>query len=164
MKKIIIAITLFISSFVNAQQEVSIDIADALVMKTLEFSYEYYIGPQNSIGISALFNFNDSNSDFTYNEDTMVTPYFRHYFTNNRNWNYFGELFLGINSGEKQINSSRDNTKKYTDGAVGVSVGLKYISNGGLVVSPLLGLGRNMFSEDSYEVVPRAGLNIGYRF
>jgi len=161
MKKIIIIITVFISSFINAQQEISIDIADALVMKTIEVSYEHYVGPQNSVGIAALFNLNNTNSDFRYNENTMITPFFRHYFTNNRNWNYFGELFLGINSGEKRINTIE---KEYIDGALGISIGLKYISNGGLVVSPLFGIGRNMFSDDSYEIVPRAGLNIGYRF
>ena len=96
----------------------------------------------------------------------MITPYFRHYFTNNRNWNYFGEFFVGINSGEKQVDT-RNNQKqfeKYTDGAIGLSVGLKYISNGGFVISPLLGIGRNMFSDKSYEIVPRVGVNLGYRF
>ena len=127
-------------------------------MKTLEVSYEHYIAAQSSVGISALFNFEGSTSDFRYNEDRMITPFFRHYFTNSRNWNYFGELFMGINSGKNDENIS------YTDGALGVSVGSKYVSNGGFMVSVLGGLGRNMFTETSPVIVPRFGVNLGYRF
>lgn len=158
MKKTLVLITILICSLTQAQrQEVSIDLGDALVMKTLEVSYEYYLNDQSSIGISALFNFNNKTSDLRYNEDSMITPYFRHYFSNNSSWNYFGEIFLGINTGEKD-------TISYTDGALGVSVGSKYVSDGGLMVSILGGIGRNMFTSQSYEIVPRLGLNVGYRF
>ena len=163
MKKILIVFTVFLSSFIQAQQEVSIDLGDALVMKTLEVSYEYYINDQSSIGISGLYNFNKRSSDLRYNEDTMFTPYFRHYFTGNSTWNYFGEIFMGINSGENEVEGSLVN-EKYIDGALGVSVGSKYISNGGFVVTVLGGLGRNMFTENSPVIVPRVGLNVGYRF
>lgn len=158
MKRILVLATILISSFTQAQQqEISIDLGDALVMKTLEVTYEYYLNNQSSLGISGLFNFNNASSDLRYNEDSMITPYFRHYFSTNSRWNYFGEIFLGINSGEK-------NGIEYTDGALGVSVGSKYVSNGGLSVSILGGLGRNMFTNQSYEIVPRFGLNVGYRF
>ena len=163
MKKILVAMALFASSFMNAQQEVKVDVVDALALKTLEVSYEYYLSPKSSVGISALFNFEKQSADFRYNEDTMITPYFRHYFTANRNWNYFGELFLGINSGEKEIGNTNV-YESYTDGALGIAIGTKYISDGGFVVDVHAGLGRNMFTEESYSIVPRVGLNIGYRF
>ena len=157
MKKLILIIAIFIGSFANAQQEVSIDIADAIVMKTLELNYEYYLGDQSSVGLSALFNFSPDDAKVSYNEETMFTPYFRHYFSNNQNWDYFGEVNLGINSGNR-------NGEDYTDGALGVAVGAKYISDGGLVLTALGGIGRNLFNPDSYEFVPRFGFNIGYRF
>ena len=157
MKKILVAFTILISSVNFAQQEISIDLGDALVMKTLELSYEYYVSEQNAVGISALFNLNGETSDLRYHEERMITPFFRHYFTDNRTFNYFGELFIGINSGEKE-------NITYTDGAVGIAIGSKYISNSGLMISGLAGLGRNMFVDDSYEIVPRVGLNVGYRF
>ena len=163
MKKILVAMALFASSFMNAQQEVKVDVVDALALKTLEVSYEYYLSDRSSVGISALFNFEKQSADFRYNEDTMITPYFRHYFTANRNWNYFGELFLGINSGEKEIGNTNV-YENYTDGALGIAIGTKYISDGGFVVDVHAGLGRNMFTEESYSIVPRVGLNIGYRF
>ncbi|MFV0247486.1 MAG: DUF3575 domain-containing protein [Tenacibaculum sp.] len=166
MKKIFLIIVLCNSVFVKAQQEVKIDIADAIVLKSLEFYYEYYISEQSSLGISAMFNFEKKNSDLRYNEKKLFAPYFRHYFTSNYNWNHFGEVFLGLNTGEKEIENSSGNSvfKKYTDAALGIAVGTKYISNGGFVLEAYLGLGRNMFSPNSYAIIPRLGINIGYRF
>ncbi len=167
MKKIFFTMTLLLAFYASAQQEVKIDIADALVMKSLEVSYEYYIGDQSSVGISALFNFEKESSDFRYNEEQMISPYFRHYFTANRNWNHFGEIFLGINSGSKKVGEEGSDSvvkKEFTDGALGVAVGSKYVSNGGFVVGVYAGIGRNMFTSDSYAVVPRAGVNVGFRF
>ena len=167
MKKILLIAVILISSVSQAQQEIKVDILDALALKTLEVSYEYYTSERSSVGTSVLYNFEKRSSDFRYNEKFMITPYFRHYFTNNSNWNYFGEIFLGINKGEKEIDLIGSNVKKYedyTDGALGVAVGSKYISSGGLIVDLYGGLGRNMFSSDSPSIVPRVGINVGYRF
>ncbi|TCI85884.1 DUF3575 domain-containing protein [Tenacibaculum sp. M341] len=165
MKKLIAFTTLLISTFSWSQQEISIDIGDALVMKSLDISYEYYISDQSSVGVSALFNFEGKTSDFRYNEESMFTPFFRHYFTKNRTWNYFGEVFFGINNGENTIEvSGVQQIENYTDGALGISIGSKYVSNGGFTVSVLAGIGRNMFTDTAPVVVPRVGLNIGYNF
>lgn len=167
MKKILLATVIFISSFAQAQQEVKADLLDALAFKTIEVSYEYYTNPSSSIGISALFNFEKRSADFKYNEKQMFTPYFRHYFSNSANWNYFGEVFMGINTGEAEIKANETGTKqyqKYTDGALGLAVGTKYVSSGGFVVDIYGGLGRNLFTSVSHSVVPRVGINLGYRF
>jgi len=165
MKKIILALGLLVSSLAYSQQEFKLDFADAVVMKSLEFSYESYITDESSVGISAFFNLAKQDSNFRYNENTMITPYYRHYFSTNEKWNFFGEGFLGINSGKKEsIEDSGDYDIKYTDGALGVAVGTKYIASGGLTIDLYGGIGRNLFSSDSYAIVPRLGLNIGYQF
>ena len=162
MKKVLIIIILFVSVMTQAQREIKIDLLDALALKTVEVSYEHYLSTKSSIGLSALFNFDNSTSDFKYNEDRMITPYFRHYFTENRSWNYFGEVFLGINFGEDLVTINNVTTEEsYTDGALGVAVGSKYISKGGFVVDIYAGAGRNLFSDNSPAVVPRVGLNLG---
>jgi len=167
MKKIFLMAVLFISSFTQAQQEIKVDILDALAFKTVELSYEYYTSERSSIGMSALFNFEKRSADFRYNEKLMITPYFRHYFTNSRNWNYFGEVFLGINTGENKVEvvgSMVKQYKEYTDAALGIAIGSKYISSGGFIIDVYAGLGRNMFTSESRSVVPRVGINLGYRF
>ena len=165
MKKIILTICLFTSLLGFSQQELKVDIADALVMKTLEFSYEHYITLENSFGVSALFNLADQDANFRYNENVMITPYFRHYFTTDAKWNFFGEAFIAINSGKTNVkDSGQSELEKYTDGALGVAAGLKYISRNGLVIDIYAGLGRNLFGANSPILVPRAGLNVGWRF
>jgi len=95
----------------------------------------------------------------------MITPYYRHYFTTSAEWNLFGEGFVGINSGKKEtIKNSGNYDISYTDGALGVAVGMKYFASGGLVIDVYGGLGRNLFGTDSPVIVPRLGLNVGWRF
>ena len=163
MKKILLLLILFISSFGYSQQEVKLNIANALIIKTLEVSYEYYLNEQSSVGVSALFSFEKRTSDFRYNEDKMITPYFRHYFTTDRVWNFFGEAFFGINSGYSEVGDTGV-YEEFSDGALGISVGSKYISRGGLVIDVYGGLGRNLFSSNSPIIVPRVGVNVGWRF
>ena len=171
MKKIILLFAICLSSFGYAQQELKLDIADALVVRSLEFSYEKYLTDESSFGISAQFNLAKQSADFRYNENMMITPYYRHYFSTNEKWNFFGEGFLGINSGKKEIKGQINNNggtldsyEKYTDGALGVAVGTKYIASGGLVIDLYGGVGRNLFGSNSPVLVPRVGLNIGWRF
>ncbi|PCH77019.1 MAG: hypothetical protein COB98_04675 [Flavobacteriaceae bacterium] len=168
MKKYTIIIVLFIGSIVQAQQELKLDLLDALALKTVEVSYEKYISNQSSIGLSVLFNLEKKSSDFRYNEERMLSPFFRHYFSRNGAWNMFGEVFFGLNSGEKELKAETESKEKqyqsYTDGALGLAIGSKYISETGFVVDIYGGLGRNLFSDDSPVVVPRVGINIGYRF
>ncbi len=165
MKKTLLILSLFISGFSFAQQEVKIDVTDALALKTLEASYEYYLTEQTSLGVAALFNFEGKSSDFRYNEDRMFTPYVRHYFSTQSNWNLFGELFFAYNAGDKEtvVNNATVVTD-YSDGALGMSLGYKYISAGGFTVDIHGGLGRNLFSQDSPTIVPRVGVNIGFQF
>jgi len=164
MKKLLIAFILFTHSFIQAQQEIKVDLFDALVFKTVEISYEQYLNEESSIGISVLFN-SDTDADVSYNEKSMITPYFRHYFSSAYNWNFFGEIFFGINSGDKEIALEGLNViEDYTDGALGVALGYKYASSRGFVVDIHGGLGRNLFSSNSPEIVPRIGVNVGYRF
>ncbi|GAB7256219.1 hypothetical protein [Polaribacter sp. OB-PA-B3] len=165
MKKIVLILGLLVSSLGYSQQEIKLDVADALVIRSLEFSYENYISVENSFGVSALFNLAKQDIDFRYNENTMITPYFRHYFTADAQWNFFGEGFVGINSGKTEtVKDSGVYDLKYTDAALGVAIGTKYSSEGGLVIDIYGGLGRNLFGTDSPILVPRLGVNVGWRF
>jgi len=164
MKKIICTLVLLISALGFSQQEIKLDIADALVIRSLEFSYEQYITVENSFGISVLFNLADQETTFRYNENMMISPYFRHYFSTDAQWNFFGEGFVGVNSGKTTASGSTNDLQKYTDAALGVAVGTKYISKGGLIIDAYVGAGRNLFGSDSPVLVPRAGLNVGWRF
>jgi hypothetical protein len=165
MKKIIFILGLLISSSGFSQQEIKLNIANALVIRSLEISYEKHISTENSFGISALFNLVEQEADFRYNENIMITPYFRHYFTADKPWNFFGEGFIGFNGGKKKIVKQFNEVNlEYTDVALGVAIGTKYTSKGGLIIDVYAGLGRNLFLSDSPVIVPRGGVNVGWKF
>ena len=165
MKKFLLIVSLICSTVAYSQHEIKLDIADALVIRSIEFSYESYLTEESSFGISALFNLAKQDLNFRYNENIMITPYYRHYFSTNKQWNFFGEGFLGINSGKKEgVKDSNKYDIKYTDGALGVAVGSKYIATGGLIIDAYVGVGRNLFGSNSPLLVPRVGCNIGWRF
>ena len=165
MKKTILLFALLATSFLSAQDEVKLNITDALVLKTVTASYEHYFDQQTSLGVSGLFNFENESSDFRYNENVVITPFVRHYFSTESLWNFFGELFLAYNTGDQDSVVNRfPVSDNYSDGALGLAVGYKYISPGGFTVDIHGGAGRNLFSKESPRVVPRIGVNIGYQF
>jgi hypothetical protein len=165
MKKIVLLCSLLVSSFGFSQQEIKLNIANSLVMRSLGVSYEKQLSIENSFGISMLFNLVEQEKDFRYNENMMITPYFRHYFSAELQWNFFGEVFVGINSGKKEtVENSNNFNLEYTDAALGIAVGTKYTSKGGLIIDIYGGIGRNLFLSDSPVLVPRGGLNIGWKF
>ncbi|NVK53575.1 MAG: hypothetical protein HWD85_11620 [Flavobacteriaceae bacterium] len=166
MKKLFVAIAFLTTAITQAQQEIKVDLFDALVLKSVEITYERYLDEQSSVGISGFLNFEKNSADFKYNEKRAITPFFRHYFSTDRNWNFFGEGFFSFNFGEKEIEmiGGPNTYEDYTDGALGIAIGIKYVSDGGLTIDIYGGAGRNLFSENSPIVVPRLGVNIGWRF
>lgn len=165
MKRIALILAFLTTGFLSAQEELKINITDALALKTVTVSYEHYIDNQTSLGVSGLFNFEDDSSDFRYNEDIAITPFVRHYFATESLWNFFGELFLAYNTGDQNtVVNGFPVSDNYSDGALGIAIGYKYVSPGGFTVDIHGGAGRNLFSKESPRVVPRVGVNIGYQF
>lgn len=161
MKKFILVLCLLSLGNSFAQKEIKVNILDALALKTLTVSYEHYFTEQTSVGASALFNFEGESSDARYNEDQMYTAFVRHYFSTESLWNLFGELFLAYNTGEDELDGIPTD---YSDGALGLAVGYKYVSSGGFTVDIHGGLGRNLFADTSPRIVPRVGVNVGFQF
>lgn len=166
MKKFFLVVAILTASFAQAQQELKLDIFDALALKTIEISYEHYLNDQSSVGVSGFINFEKNSADFRYNEKRAITPFFRHYFTTDSQWNFFGEGFFSFNFGEKEIEITGAPSiyEDYTDGALGVAIGTKYISEQGLTIDIYGGAGRNLFSDNSPAIMPRVGVNVGWRF
>jgi len=53
---------------------------------------------------------------------------------------------------------------EYTDFAIGISAGGKFISRRGFVAEVYLGIGRGLLGESDIEVVGRGGIAFGFRF
>ncbi len=166
MKKYIVIIVLLIVGInVNAQKhEVKLDIFDLVAFKALDGTYQYILNEESAVGVSIFKSLADKDNIFGYREDFSVTPFYRQYFPLGNIENVFVEGFFAINNG---TGTSDDGLREvsYTDGAFGLAGGKSFISPRGFVLDIYVGLGRNLFeSEGSPNLVPRIGINTGFRF
>ncbi len=170
------------SSYMNAQDftdpendrdEVKLNLFNLVVFKYLDGSYERVIDEESSFGIAALVNLGDDYDTFDYLREFSITPYYRRYFSKGYAKGFFVEGFGMLNktSDEFYINfddvtmQSNYDTEKYTDFAIGVSLGGKFISKRGFVAEVYGGVGRNLLnSNNTVEVVGRGGISLGFRF
>ena len=145
--------------------EIKVDIFDILALLALDISFEHNLNTESSIGISALYNFAKPNMSFRYEQEFSLTPYYRQTFFKKGNINYFGEFFGSINSGNRTADLADGEDSKYTDFALGVGFGGKYVTANGFVADIHAGIGRNLFNIDnSAGIVPRVGISIGKEF
>lgn len=194
MKKIIFALLLFTTYFSFAQEvvqdtvavpkkhEVKINAFNTIVFKAPEFSYEYLLDSESSIGASILINLDDNDPEIDsprYTERFALTPFYRRYFSSKYAWGFFLEAFGMFNVQEDydgffivdpNTNSSQfvSSNEKSTNFALGISLGGKFVSKKGFVFEFYGGIGRNLIkSNNDFEdgsIVPRLGASLGYRF
>jgi len=167
-KKFILLTVILFSLTTNAQKhEIKFDIFDLIAFTSLDVSYSYILNEEAAVGVSIFSNLTNSDNIFGEQEELTITPYYRQYFPLGGFKNVFVEGFFAINSGKDFI-TLEDETKKevdYTDGAFGLVLGRSYVTPRGFVFEFYGGLGRNLFdSEGAPSIVPRLGINTGFRF
>ena len=141
-----------------------------LVLGALEVEYERLLNEESGFGASVLIGIDD---DITETLNYSFTPYYRFYFSKKYAQGFFVEGFGMLNSYDNYEYFYNDyngtyseDTKTYTDFALGIGVGGKWVTNRGLMFQLNGGIGRNLFNSNDrdFEIVGRAGLTIGYRF
>lgn len=193
MKKIFFAVfMLFISISTFAQEseeketenqfkknEVKLNVFNIIIFKSIDFSYEYLLDSESSVGISVLINLNDFSDDEYYgpyyNETFAITPYYRHFFSKSYAAGFFIEAF-GMYNQQKiyydyydyDINSYISTSDEVSNNfALGISLGGKFVSEKGFLFEFFGGIGRNIAISNrdaAAEFVPRLGVSLGYRF
>jgi hypothetical protein len=184
MKKLCVLLVFLCVSFsyMNAQDttdhasdrdEVKLNLFNLVVFKYLDGSYERVIDEESSFGVAALINLGDDYDTFDYLREFSITPYYRRYFSKGYAKGFFVEGFAMINQTSDEFYIDFDeitmqpnyNTEKFTDFAVGISLGGKFISKRGFVAEVYGGVGRNLLNSDNtVEVVGRGGISLGFRF
>lgn len=150
--------------------ELKINMSNLIGFKWLDLGYEHLLNEESAIGVGLLFNLDGSNSDLEEYRTFSLTPFYRHFFSNKYAQGFFVEAFTMIHSGKDEYYYSNNgpydsySEKKYTDLAVGVSAGGKWVSRRGFVAEIYAGIGRDMLGNSDIEVVGRGGVSIGYRF
>ena len=154
----------------NSQQrihELRLDGLKLIAGPIAEASYEFVKNENSGYGISILANLgNDS-----YDENFSITPFYRMYFFNKQDYGakgFFVEGFGKLSTGENEFydfDSSINETDKYTDVSLGMSLGKKWVNKNGFVFELLVGASRALGGDnDGPEAYFRGGLFVGYRF
>ena len=117
----------------NSQQrihELRLDGLKLIAGPIAEASYEFVKNENSGYGISILANLgNDS-----YDENFSITPFYRMYFFNKQDYGakgFFVEGFGKLSTGENEFydfDSSINETDKYTDVSLGMSLGKKWVN------------------------------------
>ncbi|MEM7382367.1 MAG: hypothetical protein AAF361_14395 [Bacteroidota bacterium] len=163
---------------VAKRHELSIDVLSAISIPALNPRYEYILGRYSGIGADLFVSLDDDiYSDF---EKYSLTPYYRQYFFSKQDYGargFYAEGFLKFFVYEERffniINDSFTTDlspfdTSFFDISIGAGIGWKWISQSGFLVDLGVGIGRNLGlpSDDNVglEVLPRGGLNFGWRF
>lgn len=141
-----------------------------MVLGALEVTYERLLNEESGIGISVLIPVDKNvNSDINY----FVTPYYRFYFGNKYASGFFLEGFGMLNSLNDNITYYNgdyyiEDKTTYTDFALGIGLGGKWVSKRGLTGEINFGVGRNLFNSENnntiFDIVGKFGITLGYRF
>ncbi len=138
-----------------------------LVLGAAEITYERLLTEDSGLGATVFFVAEDE-----FDSNFIFTPYYRAYFGKKPAAGFFVEGFGMINTGisnkmyyyDNNGNLTNIDKDRYTDFALGFGLGSKWVHKRGFVFEINAGIGRNLLSADSPEVVPRGGITLGYRF
>lgn len=181
MKKLLFTLIIFIGFNLNAQEttepknELKINMSNLIGFKWLDLGYERILNEESSIGFGTLVSLDSEIQGIDEYRTFSITPYYRHFFSNKYAQGFFVEAFTMLHTGDEEVyydyyESSTDTyyndyeRNKYTDFAVGISVGAKFVTKRGFIAEIYLGIGRDMLGNSDIEVVGRGGVSIGYRF
>jgi hypothetical protein len=141
-----------------------------LVLGAVEITYERLITEDSGVGATVFFVAEDE-----FDSNFIFTPYYRAYFGKKPAAGFFVEGFAMLNSyidhGYTTYNYENGATvtnyvsdEQGFDFALGFGLGSKWVHKRGFVFEINAGIGRNLLSANSPEVVPRGGITLGYRF
>ncbi len=146
--------------------EASLNIGNLLIFKAIDLSYERYLNEESGVGASLLISLGGdkrfSDDGPYYYESFALTGFYKFYFGDRPNSGFFSELYLIYSRGKYDVNATYE---KFSQLAVGLSVGIKFRSKLGFVGSIYGGVGRNFLdTKNTPEISPRLGITIGYTF
>lgn len=153
--------------------ELRVNFFDLLVLPGFHGYYERIIDENSSYGTGLFINFSDNLSSDIVQRRFAISPYYRLYFLNRRDYGakgLFVELFSSFASAKDMGDNDlydvyyddfddRDNIFRVS---VGATIGRKWITRSGYTFEPFIGIGRYLDSQDSNGGNPEAHLRLGF--
>lgn len=147
----------------------------SLTTSDLNISYERIFNISNSVGISLLKNLDNNNyRPVGIHKKAAITPYYRMYLLNRKNYGSSGFFIEAITSISSLENTTDPNgaffnpkplpliTKSLVSMSLGASIGKKWINSTGLSIE--VSLGFETFLSNNLGSVGRGSISIGKRF
>ena len=153
--------------------EFRVNFFDLLVLPGFHGYYEKIIDENSSYGAGLFINFSDNLSSDIIQRRFAISPYYRLYFLNRKDYGakgLFVELFSSFASA-KDMNDDYQYDVFYDDFddrdnifrvSVGATIGRKWITRSGYTFEPFIGIGRYLDSQDSNSDNPEAHLRFGF--
>ena len=153
--------------------EFRVNFFDLLVLPGFHGYYERIIDENSSYGTGLFINFSDNLSSDIVQRRFAISPYYRLYFLNRKDYGakgLFVELFSSFASAKDMDDDDlydvfyddfddRDNIFRVS---VGATIGRKWITRSGYTFEPFIGVGRYLDSQDSNGGNPEAHLRLGF--
>ena len=165
-----------LKSINDKKHEFRIDALEGLLVPALDISYEYVLSKYSGFGASINIAF-DNDDDIDFRQKFAITPYYRQYFFNKKDFGargFFAEGLLQYASGDTNSFSVVNNSdviiteETWNRFGVGFAIGQKWVSRNGFVIELSLGGGRYFGNDEENFDIPegffRGGVSVGYRF
>lgn len=160
------------------KHEVSLDVITALVFPAFNPRYEYLLNTHSSVGAELSIYFIDEESEIAEYETFNFTAFYRQYLFDRGDLGakgFYAEGFMKYYTFEDEViifigGGPMDNiTDTFSDLALGVGIGWKWVNSAGFVIDINLGLGRDLGIGDESpsldrDFAARGGVNFGWRF
>ena len=154
--------------------EFRVNFFDLLFLPGFHGYYEKIIDENSSYGTGLFINFSDNlSSDIVYQRRFAISPYYRLYFLNRRDYGAKG-LFVEVFSSFASANymddddlydvsdddfDDRNNIFRFS---VGATIGRKWITRSGYTFEPFVGVGRYLDSHSSIGSNPGVHFRLGF--
>ena len=161
----------------NKKFEVKIAPLALLSTGNIFTGFEYYKNKDFSYGIVLNLDLDRNSSGTYYNNKTIkyqISPFVRYSLSKKQNSFFYLESYLNLNNGKysffERLNDEFGNgyyiknTKKYTDFAIGFGSGYKFYIKKTIGVDFNFGFAKNLFNENSINVIPKGHILLSYRF
>ena len=155
----------------NKKNELYINMTNLIGFKWVDIGYERILNEESSIGVGTLISLDKNIDGLDAYRTFSITPYYRHFFSKKYAQGFFIEGFTMVHSGRDEFYEYNEITMDsyyyddtFTDLAIGVSAGAKFVTKRGFIAELYLGIGRDLLGNSDIEIVGRGGIAIGFQF
>ncbi|WP_027391641.1 hypothetical protein [Aquimarina latercula] len=165
------------------KNEFSLNPLSIIAFGALDIGYERVLTDNTTLGFDFFYRFSDEidqdddiiDRDGIYDKEIALTVNYKYFFGSRIARGFYIEGFGMLSNGEHEefvemtnisgdFVGGMDVDMEFTDFAIGFGVGGKFVTKKGFFLDIGIGIGRNLFNNNSPDIIVRPDLYLGYRF